>query len=74
MVPSTGASTGISIFMDSSTITWSPDETVSPTPTTTFHTTPVTGDSTSTLLTGRVNQIDSTVPPPEGVRPGMMGP
>jgi hypothetical protein len=53
--------------MDSRTITWSPDETVSPTPTMTFHTTPDTGDSTSTLVIGRVNQIDRAVPPPDSL-------
>ncbi|KDD98078.1 hypothetical protein L535_1611 [Bordetella bronchiseptica SBL-F6116] len=49
MVPPHGASTGISIFMDSRmAISWS-SATVSPAATSTFHTEPLTSEITSTL-------------------------
>ena len=58
-VPVRVDSTGISVFMDSTTTTGSPGATVVPTSTTTFQTTPVTGDSNSTLSTPRVHQARS---------------
>ncbi len=48
-VPSSSASTGISIFIDSRMTTVSPSETVSPTPTSIFHTFPVMCASMSAM-------------------------
>ena len=58
-VPGRVDSTGISVFMDSTTTTGSPGSTVVPTSATTFQTTPVTGDSNSMLSPPRVHQARS---------------
>ena len=63
-VPLAGASTGISIFMDSMITTGVPAVIRVPGGATTFHTTPVTGVSNSTRATGRVQQaagVDATI-------------
>ena len=58
-VPARVDSTGISVFMDSTTTTGSPGTTVVPTLATTFPTTPGTGDYNSMLSTPRVHQARS---------------